>query len=137
VPTLYAADKALTSDAPAALDHYFARHYYLSAGHVFPVNEYFDLKPSTLVKVEPEAPVEVDLNLHVLYKERIWLGVGYRTGDAVVGMVEYQVNRQLRLGYAYDLTISELSAYSRGSHEVMLGYDLGVDPVKIKTPRYF
>ena len=28
-------------------------------------------------------------------------------------------------------------SYSGGSHEVMLGIDLGKDLVKIKTPRYF
>lgn len=137
VPTIYAADEAITADVQGAMDHYFTRHYYLYAGRVFPINEHFDLKPSTLVKVEPDAPVEVDLNLNVLYRERFWFGAGYRTGDAVVAMVEYQVNRQLRIGYAYDLTISELNAYARGSHEVMLGFDLGIDPIKIKTPRYF
>lgn len=137
VPTLYAADGAVTADAQASMDHYFTRHYYLHAGHLFHLSEQFDLKPSTLIKVEPSAPVEVDLNMNLLYRERIWLGVGYRTGDAVVAMVEYQVNPQVRVGYAYDLTISELSGYAKGSHEVMFGLDLGREMVKIKTPRYF
>lgn len=137
VPTLYAADEAITADVENAMEHYFSRHYYLNAGRVFPINEYFDLKPSTLIKFEPHAPIEVDLNLNVLYKERFWFGAGYRTGDAVVGMLEYKVNQMLRAGYAYDLTTSELNAYSRGSHEVMLSLDLGRDPIKIKTPRYF
>ena len=137
VPTIYAADEAITADVEGAMAHYFSRHYYLNAGHVFPINEFFDLKPSTLIKFEPNAPFEVDLNLNVLYKERLWFGAGYRTGDAVVGMLEYKVNPMLRVGYSYDLTISELNAYSRGSHEVMLGIDLGRDPIKIKTPRYF
>src|SRR6185436_18042337 len=101
--------------------HHFARHYYLNAGRVFHLNEFFDLKPSTLIKYEPQAPFEVDLNCNVLYKERFWLGVGYRTGDAVVGMVEYQIDPFLRIGYAYDMTLSELSSYTPGSHEVMLG----------------
>jgi hypothetical protein len=43
----------------------------------------------------------------------------------------------LRIGYAYDLTFSELGTYAKGSHEVMLGLDLGREMVKIKTPRYF
>jgi type IX secretion system PorP/SprF family membrane protein len=137
VPTIYAADEAITADVEGALDHYFTRHYYLHAGHVFHVSEYFDLKPSTMVKIEPSAPLEADVNLNVLYKEKLWLGAGYRTGDAVVAMLEYKVSPLLRVGYAYDLTISDLNAYSRGSHEVMLGLDLGSEPVKIKTPRYF
>lgn len=137
VPTIYAADGSITMDVAGAFDHYFTQHYYLNAGRVFPLNEYFDLKPSVLVKYQPKAPFEVDLNCNVLYKERFWLGVGYRTGDAVVGMVEYQVNQYLRIGYAYDMTTSALRDHTSGSHEVMLGIDLGRELIKIKTPRYF
>ena len=137
VPTLYAADEAITADVHGAMDHYFSRHYYLYGGHVFHLNESFDLKPSTMVRVEASAPLEADINLNVLYKEKLWLGVGYRTGDAVVAMIEYKVGPLLRVGYSYDLTTSALNAYSNGSHEVMIGIDLGRDPIKIKTPRYF
>ena len=137
VPTITAADGAISVQNASALDHYFTRHFYLHAGKVFPLGEYFDLKPSTLVKVMPDTPVEVDVNLNVLYRERIWLGAGYRTGDAVVAMAEYQITPQLRIGYAYDMTTSRLRNFNSGSHEVMLGVDFGRDLLKIKTPRYF
>ena len=32
VPTLYAADEAITADVAGALEHYFTQHYYLNAG---------------------------------------------------------------------------------------------------------
>ena len=137
VPTIYAADGKITMNTGDALDHYFTQHYYLQAGKVYPLNEVLDIKPSTVIKYLPNAPVEADVNCNVLYKERIWLGVGYRTGDALVGMVEYQVTPQMRIGYAYDMTTSRLRSYTSGSHEVMLGIDFGKDLVKIKTPRYF
>lgn len=137
VPTIYAADGNITMNAENAIDHYFTQHYYLQAGRVFPLTEVFDIKPSTVIKYLPAAPVEADVNCNVLYKERVWLGLGYRTGDALVGMVEYQVTPQMRIGYAYDMTTSRLRNYTSGSHEVMLGLDFGKDLVKIKTPRYF
>ncbi|MCC6840537.1 MAG: type IX secretion system membrane protein PorP/SprF [Flavobacteriales bacterium] len=137
VPTLTAADGRLTSELASAPDHFFTRHLYIHAGHVFELNEHFDLKPSTLVKYQQQAPPEVDINLNVLFKERFWLGAGYRTGDAVVGMVEFQVNQLLRVGYAYDMNTSGLRHYNGGSHEVMLGIDLGREPIMIKNPRYF
>ena len=136
-PTIYAADGSITMNAGSALDHYFTQHYYLQAGKVFPLGEYLDIKPSTVIKFQPEAPLQADVNCNLLYKERIWFGAGYRTGDAVVGMVEYQVTPQMRIGYAYDMTTSRLRTYSTGSHEVMLGIDFGKDLIKIKTPRYF
>ncbi|MCB0769544.1 MAG: type IX secretion system membrane protein PorP/SprF [Flavobacteriales bacterium] len=137
VPTIYAADGQLSLDAGDALDHYFTQHYYLHAGKIFPLNESLDLKPSTMVRYTPAAPLEADVNCNLLYRERVWLGVGYRTGDAIVGMVEYQVNPMLRIGYAYDMTTSKIRHYSSGSHEIMLGIDLGKDPIRIKSPRYF
>lgn len=137
IPTIYAADGQITMNAGSALDHYFTQHYYLHAGKVFPINESIDLKPSTMMKFTPNAPAEADVNLNLLYRERIWVGVGYRTGDAVVGMLEYQVTPQLRVGYAYDMTTSRLNNYTNGSHEVMLGMDFGKEPIRIKTPRYF
>ena len=137
VPTIYAADGNITMDVAGALDHYFTQHYYLHAGKVFPLSEVFDIKPSIMVKYQPQAPLQGDVNCNLLYKERVWLGVGYRTGDAMVGMVEYQINPQHRIGYAYDMTTSRLRNYTSGSHEVMLGLDLGRELVRIKTPRYF
>ncbi|MBK6341140.1 MAG: type IX secretion system membrane protein PorP/SprF [Flavobacteriales bacterium] len=137
VPTIYAADGRITLDAPDGFDHYFTQHYYLHTGKVFPLGESLDIKPSTLVKYTPNAPVEADINCNVLYRERVWLGLGYRTGDALVAMVEYQISPQLRIGYAYDMTTSRLRNYTSGSHEVMLGIDFGKDLVRIKTPRYF
>jgi type IX secretion system PorP/SprF family membrane protein len=137
VPTLYAADGKLASDIADAPDHYFTQHYFLNAGHVFDLSEDFDLKPSILLKYQPQAPPEVDLNCNVLYKKRLRLGVGYRTGDAVVAMLEFQINPMFRVGYSYDATTSELHGYNSGSHEVMLGIDLGKEPIAIKNPRFF
>lgn len=137
VPTLQAADKQLVTDLATAPEHYFTQHYYLNAGHVFELNDNFDLKPSVLLKYQQQAPPEVDVNLNVLFKERFWLGAGYRTGDAIVAMVEYQISPMFRAGYAYDMTTSALRRYNGGSHEVMLGIDLGREPVMIKNPRYF
>ncbi len=137
VPTIYAADGKLSSQPSDAPEHYFTQHYYLNAGHVFELNENFDLKPSVLIKYQQQAPPEVDLNMNLLFKDRFWLGAGYRTGDAVVGMVEFQINRLFRVGYAYDMNTSKLRHYNGGSHEVMLGIDLGKEPIMIKNPRYF
>lgn len=136
-PTIYAADGRITLHAPHAMQHYFTQHYYLNAGKAFPLGESLDIKPSVLIKYSPGAPLEADVNCNVLYRERIWLGLGYRTGDALVAMAEYQVTPQLRIGYAYDMTTSRLRTYTTGSHEVMLGIDFGKELVRIKTPRYF
>lgn len=136
MPNLITLDDAIAQRVTANAEH-FVPHYYLHAGSIHELSEDFDVKPSLLVKVEPRAPVQADVNCNVLYRQRLWLGAGYRTGDGMVAMLEYQVNPHLRMGYAYDLTTSRLRAVGGGSHEVMLGLDLGRDLIRIKTPRYF
>ncbi len=137
IPTIYAADGQIASGLPTAPDHYFTQHYYLNAGHVLELNEDFDLKPSVLIKFQPQAPPEADLNLNLLFKDRFWLGAGYRTGDGAVAMLEFQISHLLRVGYAYDMNTSRLRHFNGGSHEVMLGIDLGREPILIKNPRFF
>lgn len=135
VPTMHAADGAIRTVTTQG--RFFTEHVYLTAGQVFPLNEYLDIKPSFLVKYEGAAPLQLDLNCSLLYKERLWLGAGYRSGAALVAMVEYRISPKLRTGYAYDMSTSRVRTYANGGHEIMLGFDLGGDPVKIKSPRYF
>ena len=47
----------------------------------------------------------------------------YRYGNAFGVMGQYQVNEQLRVGYAFDMTTTKLGAYNAGTHEIVLGYD--------------
>ena len=48
---------------------------------------------------------------------------GYPNDDAVVLMVGYRTENQLRIVYSYDVTVSKLTLKSGGSHEVSLIYE--------------
>ena len=137
VPTLFGYDVNHSFVMDVNKGSFLNRHYYGYGGYVFTLNEKFKLKPSTLIKYLPAAPVEVDLNLNLLYMDHFWIGASYRTMDAVVFMVEYQTNSRFRVGYAFDYTLTKIKKYSTGTHEIMIGYDFGKDLIKIKTPRYF
>lgn len=135
VPTLYAAeDKILIGTNP----EYFTQHVFFNTGVVWSVAPLLDVKPSILVKYVENAPVEVDINCNLLFAKKFWLGVGYRTGDALVGMLEYNITKQLRIGYAYDYSLTAMRDYSNGSHEIMIALDFGqVSEIKTRSPRYF
>lgn len=116
------------------------RHYLLTAGYAIPLGKKFDLKPSFLMKLNANAPVEFDINLNLLYNNRVWVGASYRTGDGIVAMVEVQATRNMRIGYAFDFPVqTAMRNYQYGSHEIMLAFDFGVkkDMMKIRSPRYF
>jgi len=117
--------------------HHPSPHYYLTSGFVIETKGLTKIKPSALVRYVKGAPVSFDVNVNVLLNEILWLGVSYRHNDAVVGMVEYQLSRKLRFGYAYEYTTTEMRNVVGSTHEVMLAFDFGYDILKIKNPRYF
>lgn len=137
IPTLIAYDRNYTFGADVNKSSLVDRHYLLTGGLIFKLNEDFKMKPSVLVKYVPTAPVQADINLNVLYKNQFWIGASYRTSDAISALIEYQTNFRFRIGYSYDFTLSNIRRYSNGTHEIMIGYDFGKDIVKTKTPRFF
>lgn len=113
-------------------------HYFLTAGYILPLTDDTKLKPSVLVKTVSGTKIQYDLNLNLWFGNLMSIGSSYRTEDAVLGMMELQLNPQLRLGYAYDYNISKLFNYNKGTHEFMLRYELGrLEGKKIQSPRYF
>lgn len=114
-----------------------AFHLFANAGYVFDINEDIRLKPSTMVKMVSGAPIEADLNMNIWLKDLLGIGGSYRTGDAFVGIIELQATSQIRFGYAYDVPFNPLKYFTKGSHELMLRYELGNFKNKIKSTRYF
>ncbi len=112
-------------------------HLFIASGYVFDVDDDIKIKPSTLIKMASGAPVEIDINANVWYRNMIGLGASLRTGDAYVGMAEVQVTRQVRVGYAYDYTTSALKSIAGSTNEVMFRYEFGKESKNVKSTRYF
>lgn len=113
-------------------------HYFFSGGYVFPMTETFKLKPSFMVQAVRGASLSYDLNVNGWFDDVLSAGLSYRINDAIVGMVELQVTPQIRIGYAYDYTISKLSSYNHGTHELMLRYEFSkTQGERIYSPRYY
>lgn len=62
---------------------------------------------------------------------------GYSNNDAVVLLVGFSVpNRNLRVGYSYDVTISRLISDSGGAHEISVVYEFASEKSKRKSRRF-
>jgi len=122
----------------------YVRHLWATTGVAIEVSEDLVIRPSVMLRYTKNTPMQADINANFLIKQLLWLGATFRTGDkdagmpeSVVALIELQLTKQFRLGYSYDITMSQLKDYSSGSHEISLGYDFGRDIAKIKSPRYF
>jgi type IX secretion system PorP/SprF family membrane protein len=106
------------------------RTYVLYGGYDFAVKEKFVLTPSILVKaIQGGAPIQVDINFKATYNKLVWLGLSFRGSSsqspsevavASLGVMKYN----FVFGYSYDYSLSKISTYSSGSHEVFLTYKI-------------
>ena len=99
------------------------RHYFATAGVRVPLSDDWSLVPSVLVKAVNPAPLSLDINAKLKYKDLLWAGASWRAFDSAVAMVGISYE-QFTLSYSYDAGLSELAGYNGGSHEVLLGLRL-------------
>jgi len=116
-------------------------HFYVMAGTLLPLNKKITLSPSVLAKYVLNAPFDLDINLCLVYDERVTAGISYRiggtgTGDSVDFMLLYRMN-SITIGLAYDLSISEIRTYNSGSFEGLVRYDFLKEREDMANPRFF
>ena len=139
------------------------RHYYFTTGVAIPLKgDALIFKPSLFIKNvgllsalnkdeafrEIGAPTEFDIDLSLMFYQALWVGVSFRSAiEGVVGdsssfdsvdiWAAYYLANGLRIGAAYDYTLTKLQSPAQGSFEVMLGYEFDYKTKQIVTPRYF
>ncbi|MFS4457498.1 type IX secretion system membrane protein PorP/SprF [Maribacter sp. 2304DJ31-5] len=114
--------------------------YYAIGGLVFDLSANTKFKPTTIVKFTNGAPATYDITANFLFNEKFWIGASYRFNDAsnFGAIMDYQVSKDIRVGYAYDLPTSTIRPYTGGTHEIILIYELRKkDKGPVKSPRYF
>ncbi len=121
------------------------RTFFATAMAHFEIGDAFLFHPSVFMRSDL-VQTQTDLTLRVEYNRNIFGGVSFRgynsnSIDAVVMLLGLNVSETFRIGYAYDLTLSDLNVVSNGSHEFVLTYNLnkpigqGRPPNIIYNPR--
>ncbi len=116
-----------------------SRFYYATGGAVFEISPLVKLSPAFLLRMQENVPFGWDLNGTVIFENIAYVGVSYRSGDAVVFISQFILNENFRVGYAYDAITSPLTQYTKGTHEIMINYRIKIknnkrDP---QCPVYF
>lgn len=100
-----------------------SRHIFLGGGVTFNASENLDIAPSILLKSVGGAGAQFELGARAIFNKNYWAGVSYRTEDAIAILLGLQLDSSLNLAYSYDITTSDLSNYTSGTHEITLGYN--------------
>ena len=119
-PQIYQANLKFFQDQTTS-NSALAQHFYGLFSYKFDLKNDFLLEPFVLLKYVAPVPLQVDGGVKLTYKKAIWLGLNYRTQDAVSAMMGYLFKNWLMVAYSYDYSITSIRKYNSGTHEIMLG----------------
>jgi len=83
----------------------------------------FMIEPSILLKYENGAPLQVDLNTAIRYKNKFEIGAGYRTASSINFLVGFYLFNNWRLIYNYNQSTAK--SLLKNTHGMILSYRLG------------
>jgi type IX secretion system PorP/SprF family membrane protein len=113
-------------------------HVFLSGGYVLNFGDNYKFKYAFLTKHVQGARVSIDLTANVLINNMVEFGAAYRFDDSFSGMVNFSLSSVMRVGYAYDHTLSNLGRFNNGTHEIFLLFNIGkLGSGFDKSPRFF
>ncbi len=115
-------------------------HYFFTGGYVFDINENLKLKPAFMGKAVNGAPLAIDITANLLINEKLEAGLGYRLDDAISALINFKITPELRVGYAYDYTTTNLGEFNSGSHEIFILFDVDLFGFRggyDRSPRFF
>lgn len=116
-----------------------SRYYYINTGFTKQMAPNVKIMPSALIRLQEKAPLSLDVNLMLVLYDAVGVGVSYRLDDSIVSLFELQINENFHVGYAYDITTSDIAQYSNGTHELMLNYRIKFSKIHrgLECPSYY
>lgn len=120
------------------VERQYVPHYYTIVGADVPVGN-FVLEPAILAKyglLNGAYRPQIDLSTTALFSNTFRGGLAFRqwgNSDALSLLLGYQTPT-LKIGYSYDITLSNVQRVSNGTHEIFVRYCI---PIKTKPPTEF
>jgi len=121
----------------ANLDGRYEPTIYLTGGKMFKLNKDINLNTSILSRATFNAPISVGAYVSAIYNKNYTLGLYYHFRENLGIFFQWQIDKQIKVGYSFDVATNLLIRTNFGSHELSLNYALGGKKKRIVYPRYF
>jgi type IX secretion system PorP/SprF family membrane protein len=115
----------LNGDSVTVIGGKLVPHLFLQGGVRLVLGDDVSMLPSITAKYVNPVPLSVDINIKLQYRDMIWTGFSLRPSDGYAAMVGINFNSAFNLGYSYDFTSSKLNNVTNGTHEIVIGFQLG------------
>lgn len=124
-------------------------HFYLMAGKLVTLSPTLRFKPAFLFKYSRNAPIDFEAHTSFIFYDQFIAGISIRHGgstakggvESVNLMAQMLVTNNIRIGAAYDITLSEITPFGTGTIELLMSYCMNGKRLlynqKLGRPRYF
>lgn len=120
VPELLSVPAEGQNIGEASIDNY---RFILISAYQFNISEGFRLKPSVWVDYnQASTSFKASLTAGIL-DSRIYVGGAYDYPNFAIALLNFQVNPQWLIGYAYTFNTGPIHSFLGGSHEVVLRWE--------------
>ena len=98
--------------------------FFLMSGYEISLrNRDFTLRPEWFMRYAHGTPLAVNLGLHVVYRNRFFVGTNVQTGQRMLSFsARGFITDNIRLGYSYNLYFGPIRSAQLGTHEISLSY---------------
>ncbi len=140
-------ESKLSYELDAITELKYFRNYTLLMNYNIGIGPKFEIEPSIFLKSDI-VQTQSDVSVVLTYNNSFFGGMSLRgynnsTLDAVIFLAGMKYKENITVAYSYDLSLSTLKTVNRGSHEIVVNYNLNKDlgseiPAKvIYNPRHF
>jgi type IX secretion system PorP/SprF family membrane protein len=102
-------------------------HFFLTGGTKISLQgDEWVLEPSAMLKSSDMLfkSFQADITTRVYYRGDYWVGLSYRTQDALIMLLGFTYDR-FYFGYAFDFVLTDIRKHSLGSHELSFAVKFG------------
>ncbi len=100
-------------------------HFMANLSYLYTLNDDIKLKPMVVVRGAKDIKPQIDIIGLVDWKNKAYATVGYRTNYALSIGGGVRLPRGLTFGYTFDRPLNNISKFSVGSHEIIVGITFG------------
>lgn len=111
----------LPEDQTQGNDAAYQRHFFLSGGLKLKAGYDVTFTPAVLVKYALQSPASLDLSLKVDHDNKYWYGASFRAIESFNVFAGLNIAQRIDVSYAYEWTVTKISGYNYGTHEIIVG----------------
>ncbi len=111
--------------------------FYLTGAKHYKINKDLTVQPMFILKGTVNAPLSLGLYGNAIFLKDFTGGIFYFLGESGGLLFQWQVNKQLKVGYSVEIAANRLIRTNFGSHDLSAFFTLHTQKKRVIYPRHF